>query len=128
MNIENIHAMSDSYYRLSKACQKHGDPYWLSNLEATGWLKHIQLILFGAYFIVKLIEKEGAPVICRCSDGWDRTAQLCSLSQLMMDPYYRTIEGFQVLIEKDWISFGMFNSLFISYINKAFVLQIDVDI
>ena len=33
-------------------------------------------------------------------------AQLCTLAELIMDPYFRTIEGFEVLIEKDWLSFG----------------------
>ncbi len=36
----------------------------------------------------------------------DRTAQLTSLSQLMIDPYYRTIEGFLTLMQKEWCSFG----------------------
>ncbi len=41
-----------------------------------------------------------------CSDGWDRTAQLCALAGMILDPFYRTIEGFAILIEKDWIHFG----------------------
>lgn len=48
----------------------------------------------------------GINVLVHCSDGWDRTAQLCSLASMILDPYYRTMEGFQILIEKDWIRFG----------------------
>ena len=49
---------------------------------------------------------EGKNTLIHCSDGWDRTSQLCSLTGIILDPYYRTMEGFQVLIEKDWVRFG----------------------
>lgn len=51
-------------------------------------------------------ELTGTSCLVHCSDGWDRTAQLCSLSQLLLDPYSRTFDGFRMLVQKDWLSFG----------------------
>jgi myotubularin-related protein 1/2 len=46
------------------------------------------------------------PVLVHCSHGWDRTSQVAALAQLFLDPFYRTRQGFSVLVEKDFMSFG----------------------
>ena len=38
------------------------------------------------------VDKEQRPVVVHCSDGWDRTTQIVALAELVLDPYYRTIE------------------------------------
>ncbi|KAJ3736061.1 protein phosphatase [Lentinula guzmanii] len=75
-------------------------------LRRSGWLRHISIILEGTILITRNVHVNSSHVLIHCSDGWDRTSQLSSLSQLCLDPFYRTIKGFEILIEKDWLSYG----------------------
>lgn len=108
LDIASIHPMRGSLRKLSELCYPGNmdDSTFINELEKTQWLKYIQLILSGAVRIVDKIEIQKTSVVVHCSDGWDRTSQLTSLSMIMLDPYYRTLKGFQVLIEKEWLSFG----------------------
>ncbi|XP_062844518.1 myotubularin-related protein 2 isoform X2 [Trichomycterus rosablanca] len=107
LDIHNIHVMRESLRKLKEVVYPHiNESHWFSNLEATHWLEHIKLILSGAVRIADKVECSKTSVVIHCSDGWDRTAQLSSLVMLMLDSHYRTISGFQILIEKEWISYG----------------------
>ncbi|CAK4697270.1 hypothetical protein LEN26_020682 [Aphanomyces euteiches] len=111
MGIENIHVMRRSFQKLSELCLV-ADPArdqpgkWHDQLAQTKWMDHLSRILHAAIEIVRLIKTDKASVLVHCSDGWDRTSQLTGLAELMLDPYYRTIRGFCLLVEKDWCSFG----------------------
>ncbi|CAI2312231.1 unnamed protein product [Caenorhabditis sp. 36 PRJEB53466] len=107
LNIHNIHVVRDSLKRLVAALIPRVDEKnYYKALDESKWLNHIQSILEGAVKAVFNVDTEKQSVLIHCSDGWDRTAQLTSLAMIQLDPYYRTIEGFIVLIEKEWCSFG----------------------
>ncbi|XP_026472858.1 myotubularin-related protein 8-like isoform X1 [Ctenocephalides felis] len=105
--IENIHTMRASLLKLMEMCEQKLPTMssFLSGLESSGWLKHIKSILDTSRFIAQAVSS-GQTVLVHCSDGWDRTAQVCSIASILLDPYYRTIKGYQTLIEKDWLAFG----------------------
>ena len=48
--------------------------------------------------VTEVIEKHKSSILVHCTDGWDRTAQLAALAMLMLDPYFRTIRGFEVRV------------------------------
>jgi myotubularin-related protein 1/2 len=79
---------------------------WFSNLSSSSWLEHVKIVIAGAVRIAERVFRGRESCLVHCSDGWDRTAQLTALSMLLLDPYYRTLVGFEVLIEKEWLSFG----------------------
>ena len=106
--IDNIHKARAAINNMYSLClsEKINDNYkFWSAVDNTGWFTFIYLLLRNADEISKKLQ-EGNSVLIHCSDGWDRTSQLSSLSQILLDPFFRTINGFAVLIEKDWLSFG----------------------
>ena len=106
--IDNIHKARKAKNSLYSLCLSSKineyNNFWTS-LEQSGWFQFIYLMLKYANEISKTLQSNNS-VLIHCSDGWDRTAQLSSLSQILLDPFYRTINGFAILVEKDWLSFG----------------------
>ncbi|XP_016306788.1 myotubularin-related protein 1-like [Sinocyclocheilus anshuiensis] len=107
LEIPNIHVMRESLRKLKEVVYPAIDQQrWFSSVDSTHWLEYIRLLLAGAVRIADRIESGKTSVVVHCSDGWDRTAQLTSLAMLMLDAHYRSLRGFQVLLEKEWLSFG----------------------
>ena len=109
LGIENIHVMRDSLNKVIDAL-KDSDVTPLGpsrdTLQRSNWLKHIANMLDGVSLIARQVGLQHSHVLIHCSDGWDRTSQLSSLSQLCLDPYFRKLDGIMVLVEKDWLYIG----------------------
>ncbi|KAF8940925.1 hypothetical protein BGZ58_003910 [Dissophora ornata] len=110
MSLGNIHAIAQSHQCLLKAVSTQSESSnWFTLIESTGWLNHVADLLkaaSGRDGIVGKMLDANCSVLVHCTDGWDRTTQLVSLAQILLDPYYRTIHGLRVLIEKEWLSSG----------------------
>lgn len=112
VGLANIHALRESWVRLMSLGQadpedgSSRDDQWFLMLHDSGWLQLVRHLLEGATMVARTLDCEGRSCLTHCSDGWDRTAQLSSLAQLLLDPHFRTLDGFARLVHKEWLAFG----------------------
>ncbi|XP_045770203.1 myotubularin-related protein 4 isoform X2 [Maniola jurtina] len=106
MSLPNIHHVRKSFQQMRDlAAEPPEQPNWHSNLERTLWPQYVCGVLRAAVAVARAAHA-GRPVLVHCSDGWDRTPQLVAAAQLILDPYYRTLQGFRILVEREWLDFG----------------------
>mmetsp|Transcript_17978 Transcript_17978/g.53248 ORF Transcript_17978/g.53248 Transcript_17978/m.53248 type:complete len:836 (-) Transcript_17978:78-2585(-) len=119
LHVENIHVMRASIEAVVAACSMteavlawEKEPSsttaapFVSAIKRSEWLYHIRQLLKGAASIAHIMGTRGESALVHCSDGWDRTAQLSTLAQIMLDPHSRTIAGLCALLHKEWLAFG----------------------
>ena len=69
-------------------------------------MRHVRSVLSASVRVARCLEREACSVLTHCSDGWDRTPQMCATAELLLDPHFRTLRGFALLIEKEWCAYG----------------------
>lgn len=107
MCLPNIHHVRRSFHQLRQlAAEPQDQPNWHSMLERSLWLQYVGGVLRAGVLVARAVQRAARPVLVHCSDGWDRTPQIVATAQLLLDPYYRTVEGFRVLVEREWLDFG----------------------
>ncbi|CAC5416015.1 MTMR9 [Mytilus coruscus] len=129
-SVDRRQAFHDSLIKLMESSLDNTSSMdkWLSKLESSNWLSHVKDILTCACTVAQCIDSEGASVLVHgsegfdtkqdylpCarasvlvhgSEGFDTTLQVTSLVQLILDHDCRTINGFEALVEREWLQGG----------------------
>ncbi|CAG0882224.1 unnamed protein product [Cyprideis torosa] len=82
------------------------DNRFYSDLHSTSWLQLVSRCLTVAYLAAWNIQNGKSTVILTEEKAVDFAPLVASLTQLLLDRSSRTIQGFQSLIQKEWVSLG----------------------
>lgn len=124
LNLENIHGVSSALtkmrdifaqlHKVDKRLPLTGQAresltalssQFAPRIDATEWPKHVMKLIAASAQISEFLER-GEHALVHCTDGWDRTPQVCTLTMILADGYYRSLEGFCELIEREWVQMG----------------------
>uniref|UniRef100_A0A182QGP7 Myotubularin phosphatase domain-containing protein n=1 Tax=Anopheles farauti TaxID=69004 RepID=A0A182QGP7_9DIPT len=110
--LPSIQDVNLSYIKLRDLCTPDNDQQFMAQdsrfyslLEKSYWLLYVSLCLKHSDAAAKML-RDGQTVVLQEINGRDMCCVISSLVQLLLDSSFRTIRGFQNLIQKEWIILG----------------------
>eukprot|EP00118_Oscarella_pearsei_P007385 m.35913 g.35913 ORF g.35913 m.35913 type:complete len:881 (+) comp32187_c0_seq17:122-2764(+) len=79
---------------------------WILSLGNTQWMSCVKACLDAASTAASLLHERKDSVLIEDFDGRDLACVVSSLTQMIIDPHFRTVNGFQTLIQKEWVIAG----------------------
>lgn len=105
--------IQSSYLKLRDLCTpdtpskfKQQDFKFYASLDSTKWLSHVATCLSKAVEAATRICSENCTVVLQEGNGQDLNCVVSSLTQIILDPFFRTKYGFQSLVQKEWVVLG----------------------
>ncbi|XP_029353943.1 myotubularin-related protein 10 isoform X2 [Echeneis naucrates] len=109
-NLPNIQEIQSAFVKVRQICVidpfEESEERWLSSIENSRWLEHVRAVLKQSAEIVYCLDGKNASVILQEEEDRDLNCVVSSLVQLMLDPHYRSLIGFQSLVQKEWVMAG----------------------
>ncbi|KAM6950829.1 myotubularin-related protein 10 isoform 2-T2 [Lycodopsis pacificus] len=108
--LPNIQDIQSAFIKVRQICVidpfEESEERWLSSIENTRWLEYVRAFLKHSAEMVYLLDAKNTSVILQEEEDRDLNCVVSSLVQLMLDPHYRSLIGFQSLVQKEWVMAG----------------------
>ncbi|XP_058011850.1 myotubularin-related protein 10 isoform X1 [Ahaetulla prasina] len=108
--LPNVQEIQTAFLKLKQLCVnepfEETEEKWLSLLDNSRWLEYVRIFLKLSAELVYMLDSKHVSVILQEEEGRDLSCCVASLIQVMLDPHFRTIAGFQSLIQKEWVMAG----------------------
>ncbi|KAM9861355.1 myotubularin-related protein 10 [Aulostomus maculatus] len=108
--LPNIQDIQSSFVKIRQICVidpfEESEERWLSSIENSRWLEYVRAFLRHSAEMVYHLDGKNSSVILQEEEDRDLNCVVSSLVQLMLDPHYRSLVGFQSLVQKEWVMAG----------------------
>ncbi|XP_056134069.1 myotubularin-related protein 10 [Lampris incognitus] len=109
-SLPNIQDIQSAFVKIRQVCVidsfEETEEKWLSSVESSQWLEYVRAFLKQSAEVVYLLDGKNASVVLQEEEDRDLNCVVSSLVQLMLDPHYRSLVGFQSLVQKEWVMAG----------------------
>uniref|UniRef100_A0A7N6AUR9 Myotubularin phosphatase domain-containing protein n=1 Tax=Anabas testudineus TaxID=64144 RepID=A0A7N6AUR9_ANATE len=108
--LPNIQDIQAAFVKIRQICVidafEESEERWLSSIENSRWIEHVRAFLKFSADVIFHLDGNNISVVLQEEEDRDLNCVVSSLAQLMLDPHYRSIIGFQSLVQKEWVMAG----------------------